>query len=206
MKRKLLLVLAGVGLVACSGQKAPQAPAVSAAKSSSAPQVPDHVAAPPIERGISLHDRATIEFVLFGSQTDCSTRMLTAVLLGHGVKHVEGRRLSESQLVKDTNDAFEKSAAIYRVWLQKLQPYPGVVTALKAVRVAEYRCALDTVMGIEKGSVDADTAGAEYRRAFEKASRELHAELDAVPVVADKDSPNLPSGLPVAAPAPSTSR
>lgn len=206
MKRKLLLVLAGVALVACSTQKAPQAPAVSAANSSSASQVPDHPTALTIERGISARDRATIEFMLYMSQSGCATRMNSAVILGHGVKHVEGRRLSESQLVKDSNDAFEKSAAIYSVWLQKLQPYPGVVTALKAVRVAEYGCSLDTVMGIEKGSVDADAAGAEYRRAFEKASRELHAELDAVPVVADKDSPGLPSGLPVAAPAPSTSR
>lgn len=211
MKRKLLLVLAGVGLVACSGQKAPQAPAVSAAKSSSAPQVPDYVAAPPIERGISARDRGTIELELFFLQQGCSNRMSTAELLAHGVKRAGDLRLSESQLVSDTNNAFAKSAAIYSVWIQKLQPYPDVVAALKSVRAAQYGCALDTVLKIEKGFLDFDTARADYDRAFDKAARELHAELDAVPVADDKHGLDLPDGVSGAnqrapTPAPAASR
>lgn len=195
MKRKLLLVLTGVVLVACSTQKAPQAPAVSAANFSSASQVPNHSAVPAAPHGISASDRAAIEVELYTLQADCSARISTAVLLAHGVKHVDSLHLSESQLVKDSNDAFEKSAAIYSVWIQKLQPYPGVITALKAIRAAQYGCATDTVMDIEKGFLDADTARADYRRTFEQAGRELHAELDAVPVADDKHGLDIPDGL-----------
>ncbi len=195
MKRKFLLVLVSVAFVACSTQKAPQAIDSSAAHSSSASPVPGHPAVPAIPRGISAHDRATIELVLFVLGSNCRARMSTADLLAHGVKQVGDRRLSESQLVRDSNDAIEKSAAIYSVWIQKLQPYPGVITALKAVRVAQYLCATNTVMNIEKGFLDADTTRADYSRTFDKAASELHAELDAVPVADDKHGLDLPDGV-----------
>ena len=211
MKRKFLLVLASTALVACSTQKAPQATDSAAAHPSSTSPVPGPQAVPAIPRGISARDRGTIELELYLLQTDCSTRISTAFILGNGVNHVGKQRLSESQLVSDTNNAFAKSAAIYSVWIQKLQPYPGVVAALKAVRAAQYGCALDTVLKIEKGFLDADAARADYDRAFDKAARELHAELDAVPVADDKHGLDLPDGVSGAnqrapTPAPSASR
>lgn len=194
IKKMLLFVAASGALVACSHKGAQSAIAGTLpATSSSAPTIHQPLS-PHRQLGVSGHDRASMNFAFSTFAFTCLAHMVQASLLSNGVTHVDKEHLSWEGLQADTDDTFAKSGATFRGWIEKLKEYPGVVASLKGVRAAQYGCSTETMIKIKQGSLDEESASAAFTRAYDRSKQNLNAELDAVPIAADKDGLNLSDG------------